>query len=63
MLPHGLRSFAEHARITMHVSCLYGENEHHRVESAFKALAKAVQMATGRLEGMEGEVMSSKGVL
>jgi imidazoleglycerol-phosphate dehydratase len=63
MITHGLKSFAQNAGITMHVTCLYGENDHHRSESSFKALAKALQMALERVKGMEGEVMSSKGVL
>lgn len=28
-----------HCRITLHVECLYGFNDHHRAESAFKVLA------------------------
>lgn len=63
MVPHCLQSFAQHAGITMHVDCLKGANDHHRVESAFKALAIALRGATRPLEGKEGEVMSSKGVL
>jgi len=63
MIPHCLQSFAQAARITMHVDCLRGENDHHRAESAFKALAVAVRMATGRVIGREGEVPSTKGVL
>jgi imidazoleglycerol-phosphate dehydratase len=63
MLTHGLKSFAQNAGLTLHVTTLYGENDHHRAESAFKALAKALQMALERVKGMEGEIMSSKGVL
>lgn len=63
MVPHGLQSFAQEARLTMHVTCLYGDNDHHRVESAFKALAVACRMATSRRLGAEGEMMSTKGVL
>jgi imidazoleglycerol-phosphate dehydratase len=47
----------------MHVDVLKGDNDHHRVESAFKALARALRAACEPLRGMEGEVMSSKGVL
>lgn len=63
MVPHGLESFAQKAGITMHVDCLKGANDHHRAESAFKALAQALRMATSRRAGMEGEMMSTKGVL
>ncbi|KAI9718889.1 MAG: hypothetical protein M1812_003773 [Candelaria pacifica] len=63
MLPHCLASFAQAAGVTLHVDCLRGENDHHRAESAFKALAVAIRMATQRVVGREGEVPSTKGVL
>ncbi|KAK3299202.1 Imidazoleglycerol-phosphate dehydratase-domain-containing protein [Chaetomium fimeti] len=63
MIPHCLQSFAGAARITLHVDCLRGDNDHHRAESAFKALAVAVRQATSRVAGREGEVPSTKGTL
>ncbi|KAF4511117.1 hypothetical protein G6O67_002943 [Ophiocordyceps sinensis] len=63
MVPHCLQSFAQAARITMHVDCLRGDNDHHRAESAFKALAIAIRLATSRVQGKEGEVPSTKGTL
>ena len=63
MLPHCLQSFAHGAGITMHVDCIRGDNDHHRAESAFKALAVALRMACSPVVGREGEVPSTKGVL
>lgn len=63
MIPHCMQSFAQAAKITLHVDCLRGDNDHHRAESAFKALAVAVRMATARVAGREGEVPSTKGTL
>lgn len=63
MIPHCLQSFAQGARVTMHVDCLRGFNDHHRAESAFKALAVAIRQATSRVAGREGEVPSTKGTL
>jgi len=63
MIPHCLQSFAGAARVTLHVDCLRGDNDHHRAESAFKALAVAVRQATSRVAGREGEVPSTKGTL
>ncbi|KPM44009.1 Imidazoleglycerol-phosphate dehydratase [Neonectria ditissima] len=63
MVPHCFQSFAQGARVTLHVHCLHGENDHHRAESAFKALAVAIKMATSRVAGKEGEVPSTKGTL
>ncbi|KAL2207698.1 putative IMIDAZOLEglycerol-phosphate dehydratase [Sarocladium strictum] len=63
MVPHCLESFAGAARVTIHVDCIRGSNDHHRAESAFKALAVAIKMATARVAGKEGEVPSTKGTL
>ncbi|KAI1853679.1 hypothetical protein JX265_003987 [Neoarthrinium moseri] len=63
MIPHCLESFAQAARITIHVDCIRGFNDHHRAESAFKALAVAIKAATSRVPGKEGEVPSTKGTL
>ncbi|KAF2474044.1 IGPD-domain-containing protein [Lindgomyces ingoldianus] len=63
MVPHCLQSFAQNAGVTLHVDVLRGDNDHHRAESAFKALAVAIRIATSPLSGREGEVMSTKGVL
>lgn len=60
MLPHFLSSFATSAAITLHVDVLKGENDHHRAESAFKALALALRTAFKR-EGTD--IPSTKGVL
>jgi imidazoleglycerol phosphate dehydratase HisB len=57
---HVLRSFAAASRATLHVRALYGENDHHRAEAAFKATAVALREAV-RLAG--NEVPSTKGVL
>lgn len=66
MITHGLESFAQAASVTLHVKCLYGHNNHHRAESAFKALAVACRQACERrTEGTvgSGDVTSTKGVL
>jgi imidazoleglycerol-phosphate dehydratase len=63
MIPHCIQSFAQGARVTVHVDCLRGDNDHHRAESAFKALAIAIRGATSRVAGREGEVPSTKGTL
>lgn len=63
MIPHCLQSFAQGASLTLHVHCLHGDNDHHRAESAFKALAVALKMACSPVAGKEGEVPSTKGTL
>jgi len=61
MIPHVMASFAQMAGITMHVDVLRGENDHHKAESAFKALALALKEATSRTGNMD--VPSTKGIL
>jgi len=61
MIPHVFHSFAMAAGVTLHVDVLRGENDHHRSESAFKALALAIRQAIERTGG--NDVPSTKGVL
>lgn len=44
-LVHFVRSFAQSAGATIHVEVLYGDNDHHKAEAAFKALALALRCA------------------
>lgn len=45
MLTHVFQSLAIAAKITLHVSVIEGANDHHKAESAFKALALALRQA------------------
>jgi imidazoleglycerol phosphate dehydratase HisB len=42
---HFLRSFAIEGRMALHVDLLRGDNDHHKAESAFKAVAIALRWA------------------
>lgn len=57
-----LVALAGNAGITLHVRLIAGENSHHIVEAAFKALARALMMAT-RLDPRVAGVPSTKGSL
>jgi imidazoleglycerol-phosphate dehydratase len=46
----------------LHINAYYGQNEHHVLESMFKALGRALFQAT-RLLDTQGQPLSSKGVL
>ena len=59
-LVHFLQSLAMAGRLNLHLDVLRGDNDHHRVEASFKALALALRQAF-RLDG--SEVPSTKGVL
>lgn len=56
-------AFAQHAGITLHVESLYGENNHHIIESCFKALARALRMAIAIDSRAADSVPSTKGSL
>ena len=49
-------------RLNLHVESLYGRNQHHIVETMFKAAARAIHHAT-RVVFDDGEVPSTKGSL
>ncbi len=55
-----MKSFAMEARITLHLETLYGDNDHHKVESLFKALGRALKEAI-RVDGTT--ISSTKGSL
>lgn len=61
-LAHFFRSLAVAGRMALHVDVLRGENDHHRAEAAFKALALALRQAVAA-DGTGGDVPSTKGVL
>lgn len=60
MVQEFLRAFAFAAGITLHVNVLYGENDHHKAEAIFKALARALKQAV-LVSGTA--IPSSKGML
>ena len=57
------QAFAQNARVTLHVENLYGENNHHIVESCFKALARALRAAADTDPRAADSVPSTKGTL
>ena len=57
------QAFAQNARITLHVENIYGENNHHIVESCFKALARALRDATETDPRAADSIPSTKGTL
>lgn len=57
------QAFAQAAGITLHVENLYGENNHHIIESCFKALARALRQAIEIDPRKADDIPSTKGVL
>jgi imidazoleglycerol-phosphate dehydratase len=57
------QAFAQSAGLTLHVESLYGENNHHIVETCYKALARALRQAVTMDPRQADAVPSTKGVL
>jgi len=60
---HFLEAFAQEGRLNLHARLLSGENDHHRIEAVFKALARALRAAVAVDERVADEVPSTKEVL
>ena len=63
LFEHFFHSFAQAAGITLHVETLYGRNNHHRIESAFKATARALRAAIEIDPRKADAIPSTKGTL
>ncbi len=63
LIRHFLESFALEARLNLHAKILYGTNDHHKAEALFKALGRALDVATRIDERISGELPSTKGLL
>ena len=57
------QAFAQNAGLTLHIENLYGENNHHIVESCFKGLARALRQAIEIDPRKSDAVPSTKGTL
>jgi len=57
------QAFAQAAGLTLHVENLYGENNHHIIESCYKGLARALRAAVAIDPRKPDAVPSTKGVL
>ncbi len=57
------RGFVNHARVTLHVDNLKGQNAHHIAETVFKAFGRALRMALERDSRIADIIPSTKGQL
>ncbi len=63
LIRHFLESFAAEARLNLHAKIAYGTNDHHKAEALFKALGRALDVATRIDERISGELPSTKDLL
>lgn len=61
MFFHFFKSFSDAAKCNLNIECK-GDNEHHKIESIFKAFAKAIRMAVKK-DPLSNYLPSTKGVL
>ena len=62
MIRHFFKSLAMSSRMTLHMSILYGINDHHKCEGLFKALGRALSKAV-EIDPRRAGVTSTKGIL
>ena len=60
---HFFDSLAQASKANLHLTVLYGSNEHHKIEAAVKALALALRQALQMDPRIGDQVPSAKGVL
>ena len=60
---HFLESFAFAAKLNLHVRVLEGVNDHHKIEAAFKAIARALDAAVRVDPRRGGDIPSTKGTI
>jgi len=63
LIRHFLESLASEAKLNLHARVIYGVNDHHKAEALFKALGRALDMATRIDERITGELPSTKELL
>jgi imidazoleglycerol-phosphate dehydratase len=63
LVRHFLESFAAEARLNLHARVVYGSNDHHKAEALFKALARALDIATRVDRRISGVLPTTKGFL
>ena len=62
-IEHFFDSFAQASKSNLHLTVLYGNNDHHKIEAAVKALALALRQAVALEARIGDQVPSAKGVL
>ena len=57
------KAFTNEAKLNLHIENLYGKNNHHIIESCFKAFSKSLRIAIEADEKIKNLIPSSKGSL
>ena len=57
------QGLVNHAKMTLHIDNLRGQNAHHQIETVFKAFGRALRVAIDLDPKMSGQIPSTKGSL
>ena len=57
------KAFTNESKCNLHIENLYGKNNHHIIESCFKAFARSIKMAVTVDERIKNIIPSSKGII
>ncbi len=63
LIRHFLESFAVEGKLNLHARIIYGTNDHHKAEALFKALGRALDMATRIDPRIASQLPSTKELL
>ena len=63
LLEDFFQGFAQAARASVHLRCLYGRSSHHQVEALFKVFARALRFAVSRDRRLKNILPSTKELL
>ena len=63
LLHEFFQGFVNHAKVTLHIDAIRGNNAHHIAETVFKAFGRALRMALENDPRMQGMMPSTKGSL
>ena len=63
LVPDFFEGFARGARANVHARVMYGRSSHHKIESLFKAFARALRAACWRDRRLAGMLPSTKGLV
>ena len=57
------KAFSNESRCNLHIENIYGKNNHHIIESCFKAFARSLKMSIEIDERIKNIIPSSKGII
>lgn len=63
LIKHFWDAFAQNAKVNLYIKVENGENEHHKIEAIFKAIARSIRMACEIDKRMKDQIPSTKGRL